>query len=792
MITLPAALADMGAYRQFLLYKLVPSATRPGKTDKLPCDFRTGRVVSAHDPQYWTDSQTAIAASANYGKEYGVAFTFTNQDPFWFLDIDNCLQPDNTWSPLAVSLCNYFNGCAVEVSQSGKGLHIFGSGRCPTHSCKNVTLGLELYDTGRFVALTANGAIGSCSFDASHLLTGLVATYFATENTATAGSDGWTEGPCEGWNGPTDDEELIRRAIRSKSVNAAFGNKASFQDLWEGNVEALSRTYPDELRGYDSSSADAALAQHLAFWTGNDCARIERLMLKSGLVREKFDRRDSKYGTYLKRTIDTAVARQVDVLSDKHLVEVESIATPVKGEQPAPKLVDGTTFANAADQLQLFAGCVYVTDIHRVFVPGGSMLKPDQFRARYGGYMFTLDAANEKVTKDPWEAFVMSQAFRAPKVDSSWFKPNLEPGSISERGGKTYVNTYWPVEVSRKVGDGTPFFTHLTKVLPDERDRQILLSYMAACVQHKGIKFQWAPLLQGVEGNGKTLFTRCVAEAIGDRYVHFPKASKLAKEFNSWLVGKLFYGVEDIYVPDHKREVIEELKPMITGENLEIEGKGVDQINSWVCGNFIFNSNHKDAIRKTRNDRRFAVFYTAQQEATDLQRDGMSEDYFNRLYEWLRADGYAIVSELLHTYPIPEEFNPAGYCSRAPHTSSTTMAINASLGAIEQEIKEAIDQGVPGFIGGFVSSIQLNLLLERIGAARRLSHNKRKDMLHDMGYEYHPALVDGRVNNTVRPDNGKPRLFVRKDAPARGITVAADVAREYERLNDVIAERVFG
>lgn len=784
MLALPAALAGMAAYRQFILYKLVPG---PVKTQKFPCDFRTGQVVSAHDPQYWTDAQTAIAACANYGSNYGVGFAFTNQDPFWFLDIDNCLQADNTWSPLAVSLCNYFSGCAVEVSQSGKGLHIFGSGRCPAHGCKNTPLGLEFYDSDRFVALTGISAIGDCTFNSTHLLGGLVSTYFEG---SISGSDntGWTEGPCEGWNGPTDDEELIRRAIRSKSINAAFGNKASFQDLWEGNVEALARTYPDELRGYDSSSADAALAQHLAFWTGCDCARMERLMLRSGLVRDKFDRAD-----YLPRTISNAVARQVDILSDKVLVEIDSAAAPVEAEgQPVPKLVDGTTFANSDDQLRLFAGCVYVTDIHRVFVPGGSMLKPDQFRARYGGYQFTLDSANEKVTKDPWEAFVMSQSFRAPKVDSSWFKPNLVPGAVGERAGKTYVNTYWPVDVPRKVGDGTPFFTHLAKVLPDERDRQILLCYMAACVQHKGIKFQWAPLLQGVEGNGKTLFTRCVAEAIGDRYVHFPKASKLAKEFNSWLVGKLFYGVEDIYVPDHKREVIEELKPMITGENLEIEGKGVDQINAWVCGNFIFNSNHRDAVRKTKNDRRFAMLFTAQQEAADLRRDGMDGDYFSKLYEWLRSEGYAIVTELLHTYPIPDEFNPAGGCMRAPQTSSTTMAINASLGAIEQEIKEAIDQGVPGFIGGFVSSIQLNLLLERIGAARRLSHSKRKDMLHDMGYEYHPALVDGRVNNTVRPDNGKPRLFVHKDAPARGIAVAADVAREYEKLNDVIAERVFG
>ena len=783
MISLPAALAGMAAYRQFILYKLVPG---PVKTQKFPCDFRTGQVVSAHDPQYWTDAQTAIAACANYGSNYGVGFTFTERDPFWFLDIDNCLQADNTWSTLATSLCNYFSGCAVEVSQSGKGLHIFGSGRITSHGCKNVDLGLEFYTSGRFVALTGIGLIGDVSHNSDHLLPGLVSTYFTTTNTNEV-DGGWTEGPCEGWNGPTDDEELIRRAIRSKSINAAFGNKASFQDLWEGNVEALARTYPDELRGYDSSSADAALAQHLAFWTGCDCARMERLMLNSGLVRDKFDRAD-----YLPRTINNAVARQVDILNDKRLVEIESVAAAVKDEPPVPKLVDGTTFANADDQLRLFAGCVYVTDIHRVFVPGGSMLKPDQFRARYGGYQFTLDSANEKVTKDPWEAFVMSQSFRAPKVDSSWFKPNLVPGAVGERAGKTYVNTYWPVDVPRKVGDGTPFFDHLAKVLPDERDRQILLCYMAACVQHKGIKFQWAPLLQGVEGNGKTLFTRCVAEAIGDRYVHFPKASKLAKEFNSWLVGKLFYGVEDIYVPDHKREVIEELKPMITGENLEIEGKGVDQINASVCGNFIFNSNHRDAIRKTKNDRRFAVFFTAQQEAADLRRDGMSDGYFTNLYDWLRGEGYAIITEVLSTYPIPDEFNPATGCMRAPQTSSTTMAINASLGAIEQEIKESIDMGLPGFIGGFVSSIHLNLLLERIGAARRLSHSKRKDMLHDMGYEYHPALVDGRVNNTVRPDNGKPKLFVHKDAPARGIAVAADVAREYEKLNDVIAERVFG
>jgi len=170
----------------------------------------------------------------------------------------------------------------------------------------------------------------------------------------------------------------------------------------------------------------------------------------------------------------------------------------------------------------------------------------------------------------------------------------------------------------------------------------------------------------------------------------------------------------------------------------------------------------------------------------------MGAEYFANLVEWLETGGYHIVNELLHTYPINDNLNPATKCHRAPHTSSTTLAINASLGTVEQEIREAIEQAVPGFIDGWISSIQLNLLLERIGAARRLSHNKRKDMLRDMGYDYHPALIDGRVNNKVMPDNSKPRLFVHRDSPARGIAGASEAARAYEKSNDVIAARVFG
>jgi hypothetical protein len=774
----------MGAYRQFIVYLVQPSRTRPGKTDKFPCDFRTGRVANAHDSQIWTDHATAIAAAAQFGPSYGVGFVFTETDPFWFLDLDGCVLPDGSdWSPLAKQLCAAFTGAAVEVSQSGTGLHIFGTGRPPPHSCKNEPLGLEFYHSGRFAALTGTNAIGNAAFDGSAILPALVASYFPPD-AAQAQEQGWTEGPSVEWRGPTDDDELIRRALRSRSTASAFGGRASFADLWTGNIEALGRAYPDDTRAYNASQADAALAQHLAFWTGKDCERIRRLMERSALVRNKWDRDD-----YLPRTITGAVGRQFEVLTDK---APEPVASPPEGpapsatnEPPRPAMVTGSTFVNNETQLEMFAGCVYIRDQHRVLVPGGNLLKPEQFKVAYGGYTFTMDAANEKTTRDAWEAFTQNQAYRCPRADSPCFRPDEPPGALIHRGGQVFANTYWPIDVPRKVGDGTPFLTHLAKVLPDERDRFILLCYMAACVQHKGIKFQWAPLLQGVEGNGKTLFTRCVAEAVGRRYVHWPKASKLAAQFNSWMIGKVFYGVEDIFVPDHKREIIEELKPMITGgDGLEIEGKGVDQISADICGNFMFNSNHKDAVLKTNRDRRFCVLFSAQQEAEDLARDGMDGDYFPRLYDWLRADGYAIVSELLYTFPIPDEFNPATGCQRAPVTTSTAAAISASAGGAEQEIAEAVAQGLPGFCDGWISSIQLDRLLERLGIARRITHSKRKEMLERLGYAYHPALVDGRVNNLVLPDSGKPRLFILKTAPARAIQGAAEAAKAYEQANN--------
>lgn len=787
MQQLPEALAPLAAYHQFIIWRAAPHPTTPGKTTKLPIDWRSLTVANAHNPEIWLDAATAIAIATQLGPPYGTGFVFTANDPFFFVDVDGCLLPDGSgWSGLALQVLGLLPGAAVEVSQSGNGLHIIGTGHINDHGCKNVPLNLEFYTRDRFVALTGDRAGGNAATDLSQWLPYLVATYFPPGTSPQSAE--WTDKPVAEWHGPEDDAALIAKATASMSGAAAFSGRAAFKDLWNANADALARTYPDTFgggRAYDASSADAALAQHLAFYTGNNCERMLRLMLQSALKRDKWERTD-----YLYRTITRACAQQSTWYSSKRYDTSTTAAAPpapTDAEQHAalntPGAKVGSQFMAVSQQIEHFQGCVYVRSSHRALIPGGELLKPEQFKVAFGGFTFALDTMNEKTTRSAWEAFTESQAVKFPRADRICFRPDRPAAEIVEEEGLTLVNKWWPIETPRQRADVQRFTQHVEKMLPQSVDRSILYAYMAALVQYPGFKFQWCPVLQGVEGNGKTVIISCIAEAVGHRYTHLPNAKEIGDggtKFNAWIEGKLFIGMEEIYVGD-RREVMDALKPLITNSRIEIQYKGMDQVTGDNRANFIMCTNHKDAVIKSRNDRRYAIMYCAQQSKEDLDRDGMSGRYFPELYEWLRNGGYAAVNDFLRTYQIPDELNPARGCQRAPTTSSTAEAIAISVGPVEQEIIEAIEQGKPGFANGWVSSIMLDALLVKIGAAKRIAPSKRRDLMSSLGYEIHPGLKDGRVNAPVAPDNGRPRLYVKKGHLVANMTDAKQIADRYAK-----------
>jgi primase-polymerase (primpol)-like protein len=745
--SLPPALSALGKFRQFINYELVPKAN--GKTDKIPLNPKTLVMHDANDPSIHVSYEEAAATGRPVG------FVFTENDPFFFWDLDDCLTPEG-WSELSTEVCRSLSGCAVELSQSGQGLHVFGvMPERISHTCDNSLLSMGFYTERRFVALTGSQAVG----DAGHAppvetYRGLVQQYFPAKiHTESAG---WTTEPDDEWVGPDDDDVLIKKMLKSKSAAAAFGKKAPLSALWEADEAVLCGFYPSEQDAFNRSEADAALCTHLAFWTGKDCERMDRLFRLSGLMREKWEAREE----YRHDTITGSNALCTSVYSD-----------PKKRVEDTPSHV----FLSTADQLTYFRGLVYVRDLHKVLTPDGYLMTPEKFRTTYSlGKVFCIDNIGDKVTKNAWQAFTESQVNHLNIAFNTKFRPEMTAGTIFEEEGYKYVNTYVPIITKSEPGDTTPFTKVLDSLLPRGNDKMIMLSYMAACVQHPGIKFQWCPLLQGVQGNGKTFLAYCVAAAIGWRYTHLPNAKDIDNKFNAWLLNKLLIIVEEIYMPN-KPDAMDVLKIMISGKYIDIQGKGGDQYTGDNRANFIMNSNFKDAVRKTENDRRFAVFYTDQQEKSDLVRCGITPLYMHRLYVWLEGKGYHFVNHFLRNFRILDELNPAKDCQNAPDTTSTTEAIEMSRSPLEQDIIEAIEEGRPGFSNGWMSSIAIKTITDKY----KMSTNRMHDLIKGLEYFHHPALKGGRTNNIVIQEGGKPRIYIKGGHICQNITTPSEVRRKY-------------
>jgi hypothetical protein len=475
----------------------------------------------------------------------------------------------------------------------------------------------------------------------------------------------------------------------------------------------------------------------------------------------------------------------------EHPVKSATATAPPQQPAPAPaampqamRLVTGETFASPEAQMkELFKGCTYVVDQHRVLVPGGKLLKPEQFKALYGGYTFAMDLRNEKTTRNAFEALTESQALRAPKVDGTCFRPDLPPGAVVTTEGRSRVNTWWPPKVDRVPGSVEPFISHMMKILPE--DWQIPVYYLALLVRHPGVKAQWFPLIVGPEGNGKTVLSYCAEYAIGQRYTHWVKRSDLAGTFNAFLHGRLLLCVEDLMIAGETK-MWEALKPIITGDRVSIEQKGVDQRSDEICANLIANSNHYDAVRTGADGRRVCHLWTAQETAEDIERDGMGpEEYMTRLWGWLKAGGFAHVAHWLAHADLPPSFDLAWLQGRAPSTSSSDKARDAVRTPAEVVVADALESGDLGFRGGWASSIMLRRRFEQ---AKAVMPGNLEPLLRQHGYVPHPALkaTKGQTQTKVAmPDNGRPRLFVKQGHPAAEIPRPAAAVAAYTKAQGV-------
>lgn len=268
---------------------------RGGRTTKVP--YAPGvHKASSTDLATWNTFEDVLTV-AKTGQYDGIGFVFSSADPFVGVDLDDCIQHGGIepWAVTIVeALCTY-----TEVSPSGTGVHCIARGKLPVGGGQTAMPDggkLELYSRERYLTFTGDvldknhGTVE----DRPDEITALYRKHFGSRTNGRANGAGTGEHAGGPGNG-LDDAEIIERARASK-----YGEE--FSALWNGDTSA---------HDGDWSRADYALCSHLAFWTGGDADRMDRLFRDSGLMREKWDEQRGAE-TYGERTVRKALEGQTN------------------------------------------------------------------------------------------------------------------------------------------------------------------------------------------------------------------------------------------------------------------------------------------------------------------------------------------------------------------------------------------------------------------------------------------------------------------------------------------------
>lgn len=263
---------ELKGYKNWVCWQAYPDPKSHSGISKKPVNPKTGGLAQSNNPDTWSDFETAVRQSGKYS---GIGFMFSNS-PFFGVDLDdmpNDIQDyqnggtDNIISEFVNTLQSY-----TEFSQSKTGVHIICKGTLPEgrRKAKNDSGGFEIYENGRFFVVTGNycseyGYINDCTESVKPLHSKYL---------------GKTAEPKPNRQNITVNlnsvDDIVRAACSAK-------NGSLFKALYSGDFSAYS----------SQSEADMAFCNMLAFWCGCDAEKMDAIFRQSGLMRDKWDRKQS-------------------------------------------------------------------------------------------------------------------------------------------------------------------------------------------------------------------------------------------------------------------------------------------------------------------------------------------------------------------------------------------------------------------------------------------------------------------------------------------------------------------
>lgn len=221
---------------------------------------------------------------------------------------------------------------------------------------------------------------------------------------------------------------------------------------------------------------------------------------------------------------------------------------------------------------------------------------------------------------------------------------------------------------------------HVAFVIPDDRERSIVLDWLAWIIQNPGEKPNWSLVIGStVEGMGKDMMIEPVRVALGAANVREIGPDDLVSGYTDFLANTRLLLVEEMQMSERKA-MMNRLKPLVAAPpyTLRVNIKFEPQYEVPNIVAAIFFTNMDNALSLSKQDRRYFVTWNHGQPREAL--------YYEALANWYADGGAAMAARWLLSRDV-SAFKAKG---RAPDTAAKGAMRLAALPDLEATIHDGL------------------------------------------------------------------------------------------------------
>ncbi|HED5821836.1 TPA: PriCT-2 domain-containing protein [Enterobacter hormaechei] len=266
--------------------------------------------------------------------------------------------------------------------------------------------------------------------------------------------------------------------------------------------------------------------------------------------------------------------------------------------------------------------------------------------------------------------------------------------AYSTDNGRIFLNTFHPDTMVDMPEDYTQRDLKNIQVMkdfflvqfPDPKEREYVMEYFAWIVKNPGKRINYALIIHGCPGSGKTIIREMFRCILGDANVGEVSNSDLQSNFTKWAESDIVKFVEEVSVVGHGYDVLNNIKPFITNPVISVRRMREDSLKVRNTASYIMVTNDPAALPIDDNDRRYLVVASQFQ---DKKRDLMpflknEPNFFKRFDRAFRQSAGAL-RKWFSEFQFRKDFNPSG-----GHAPMDTMARERMMALSKDDFTDSV------------------------------------------------------------------------------------------------------